>query len=69
MGQIVTGIDEAAATELARAVTAQTHVLLGPETPAHCSVQVPGGGTLEMQITQLRVAMGASQASLTATII
>lgn len=57
----------AAATELARAVTAQTRVLLGPEVPARYSVQVPGGGTVEMQITQLAVAVGASQATLTAT--
>lgn len=56
-----------AATELARAVTAQTRVLLGPELPARYSVKVPGGGTVDMQVTQLAVAIGASQATLTAT--
>lgn len=57
----------ATATELARAITAQTRVLLGPEVPARYSVQSPGGGTVQMQVTQLAVAIGASQASLTAT--
>lgn len=57
----------AAATQLARAITAQTRVLLGPELPARYAVQVPGGGTVEMQITQLEVSIGASQATLTAT--
>lgn len=60
----------ATATQLARTLTAQTRVLLGPEVPARYSVQVPGGGgTVDVRITQVTVNISASQASVSATFI
>lgn len=60
----------ATATQLARSITAQTRVLLGPEVPARYGVQVPGGGgTVDVQVTQVTVNIGANQASVSATFV
>jgi hypothetical protein len=56
-----------AATEIVRALIGSSRVSLGHPVPRRYRVAVPGGGDVEVEITQLAVAITANQAALTAT--